>query len=118
MEPVQQTELHAFGNASTQGVGAAVYAVVRQPSGTTQQLVVAKSRLAKRSLSVPWLELVAAHMATNLFANVYVSLPKELMPSTVAWLDSTVVLHWIGGYGVYKQFVANRVAKIRAHPYI
>ena len=31
------------------------------------------------------------------------------------WLDSTVALHWIKGNGQYKQFVANRVAKIRLY---
>ena len=36
-EPVADIQLHAFGDASTQGVGAAVYAVIRQPSGTTQR---------------------------------------------------------------------------------
>ena len=44
-EPVEDIELHSFGNASKKGVGAVVYAVVKQPSGTTQQLVAAKSRL-------------------------------------------------------------------------
>ncbi len=51
-EEVTEIELHTFGDASIQGVGAAVYAVVRQPSGTTQQLVTAKSRLAKRNLTI------------------------------------------------------------------
>ena len=64
-EPIERIELHSFGDASTQGVGAAVYAVITQPSGTTQQLVAAKSRLAKRDLSIPRLELVSAHMATK-----------------------------------------------------
>ena len=57
-------------------------------------------------------------MATNLVANVYASLPEEPMPSMVEWLDCMVALHWIARNGVYKQFVANCVAKIRAHPYI
>ena len=114
-EPIEGIELHSFGDASTQGVGAAVYAVVKQPSGTTTQLVAAKSRLAKRSLTVPRLELVAAHMATNLMENVRNALPKELVPSMFAWLDSTVALHWICGNGAYKQFVGNRVAKIQEH---
>ena len=30
-----------------------------------------------------------------------------------AWTDSTVCLYWIKGDGVYKQFVTNRVNKIR-----
>ena len=117
-EPIQDIELHSFGDASTKGVSAAVYTVVRQQSGTSQQLVAAKSRLAKRSLSVPRLELVGAHMATNLLVNVRDALPKELQVSMFAWLDSTVALHWIVGNGVYKQFVANRVVKIQAHPSI
>jgi hypothetical protein len=57
-------------------------------------------------------------MATNLLVNVRDALPKEFQISMFAWLDSTVALHWILGNGVYKQFVANRVAKIQAHPSI
>ena len=69
-EPVLSLELHAFGDASTQGVGAAVYTVVQQSSGTTQRLVAARARLAKQGLTVPRLELVSAHMATNLVVNL------------------------------------------------
>ena len=47
-EPVDELELHAFGEASTQGVGAAVYSIVRQQSGVTQRLVAGKGRLAKQ----------------------------------------------------------------------
>ena len=114
-EKVQEVELHSFGDASISGVGAAVYAVVRQESATTQRLVAAKGRLAKQNLTIPRLELVGAHMATNLLINVrnaYDNLPP---PMLYGWLDSTVALHWIKGNGQYKQFVANRVAKIRLH---
>ena len=79
-EEVTAIELHTFGDASIEGVGAAVYAVVKQPSGTTQQLVTAKSRLAKRSLTLPRLELLAAHMAANLAVNVSNALPKDQSP--------------------------------------
>lgn len=51
-------------------MGAVVYAVVKQVSGTTQRLVTAKARLAKESLSTPHLQLVAGHMAANLLTNV------------------------------------------------
>jgi hypothetical protein len=47
--------LHAFGDASKVGVSAVVYAVVEQEHGTTHGLVCAKSRLAKRNLSIPLL---------------------------------------------------------------
>lgn len=108
-------ELHSFGDASERGVGAAVYAVVRQPSGNTQRLVVAKNRLAKQGLTIPRLELIAAHMATNLLINVRNALDNLPSPKVFGWLDSTVALHWIKGNGQYKQFVANRVAKIQLY---
>ena len=34
-EPILDLELHAFGDASTQGLGTSVYAMVWQPSGIT-----------------------------------------------------------------------------------
>ena len=68
--PTTSVELHIFGGASTLGVGTAVYSIVRQQDGTMQTLVAAKSRLAKRGLTIPRLELVSAHMATNLVTNV------------------------------------------------
>jgi hypothetical protein len=75
-EPVDELELHAFGDASTQGVGAAVYSIVRQKSGVTQRLVAGKGRLTKQGLTIPRLELVAAHMATNLVMNVEFNLSR------------------------------------------
>lgn len=68
-EPLQDVKLHSFGDGSKLGVGAAVYAVVGQEMGATQRLVAAKARLAKGGLSIPRLELVAGHMATNLLTN-------------------------------------------------
>ena len=117
-QPVLDLELHVFGDASTQGVGAAVYTVVRQQTGTTQRLVAAKGRLAKEGLTVPRLELISAHMATNLVVNVRNALDVLPTPRVYAWLDSTVALHWICGNGQYRQFVANRVEKIRQRPEI
>jgi len=106
-DPVLSLELHAFGDASTQGVGAAVYTVVQQSSGTTQRLVAARARLAKQGLTVPHLELVSAHMATNLVVNLLNMLNDLPSQRVYAWLDSTVALHLIRGSGEYKQFVSN-----------
>ena len=105
-----------FGDASTQGVGAAVYSVVRQRSGITQRLIAAKARLAKQGLAIPRLELVSAHVATNLVTNVRNALQGLPEPTIHGWLDSTVALHWICGNGQCNQFVENRVRKIREHP--
>ena len=60
-EEIKSVVLHAFSDASMTGVGTAVYLVVHQPSGSYQQLVPAKTRLAKKSLTIPRLELVGAH---------------------------------------------------------
>jgi hypothetical protein len=89
-----------------------------QPSGTTQTLVAAKSRLAKRNLTIPRLELTGAHMAVTLLTNVRQALDRFLVVDQHCWLDSTVVLYWLQGNGRYKQFVQNRVNKIHQHPNI
>ena len=52
-------------------------------------------------------------MAANLLTNVRDALIGFPVKSLYAWLDSSVALHWIRGSGEYKQFVSNRVRKIR-----
>ena len=96
-------------------MSSAVYAVVRQPSGVSQGLVAAKSRLAKQGLTITRLELVSAHMTANLLSNVETTLKGFPITVMQGWLDSTVALHWINGGGEYKQFVANRIQKINSH---
>lgn len=44
---IEDVELNAFGDASTKEIGAIVYSVVKQHSGTTQQLVAEKVVLQK-----------------------------------------------------------------------
>ena len=117
-ETIEEIELHSFGDASGQGVSAVVVAVVRQASGTSQGLVTAKSRLAKKNLTIPRLELVSAHMATNLVNNVREALEGFPVKEVFGWLDSTVALHWIRGGGEFKQFVGNRVRKIQEKDFI
>jgi hypothetical protein len=52
LQPIKEVTLHAFGDASKDVVSATVYAVVEQEQGTTQGLVCARSRLAKRNLTI------------------------------------------------------------------
>ena len=117
-ESVDEIELHAFGDASKKGGAAAVYAITKQASGVNVGLVTAKARLAKQDLTIPRLELVSAHMATNLVSNVKKTINDIPVISVFGWLDSTVALQWLRGVGEYKQFVANRVRKIHEHPEI
>ena len=63
-------------------------------------------------MTIPRLELIAAHMATNLAANIKEALPSQNISSVTCWTDSTVVLQWLKDEGRYKVFVANRVRKI------
>ncbi len=120
LRPPRSNLVHlvSFGDASKKGLCAAVCAVVQQESGTMQQqgLVVAKSRLAKTNLTIPRLELVAGHMAVNLAVNDRRALEGFRVAEEIqCWLDSTVALHWLNDAGPYRQFVANRVGKVRAH---
>lgn len=55
-------------------------------------------------------------MAANLVVNVREALTGFPVESSHCWTDSSVVLHWLKRNGDYKQFVANRVRKINAHP--
>ena len=100
------------------GVGATVYSVVHQENGVTQTLVAATARLAKIELTVPKLELVSAHMATNLVINVKKALKDLPEPMVYSWLDSGIALHLILGNGQYQQFVTNHIQRIRQHPQI
>ena len=61
-EEINSINLHAFGEASSQGLSTAVYAVTHQPSGISQVLVAAKYRMGKKGLAIPRLQLVAGKM--------------------------------------------------------
>ena len=117
-EKIHSIELHAFGDASEKRILAVVYAVVQQPPGYSVGIIAARSRLAKKDTSIPRLELVSSHMAANLLENVKDALEGLPVTSTIAWIDSKVALHWIKGEGHYKQFVNNRVKKIRSKEFI
>ena len=64
-EDIKEVTLHAFADASKEGTSAAIYAVVKQETAVSQGLLCSKSRLSKKSLTIPRLELVSALMATN-----------------------------------------------------
>ena len=111
-EDINDIKLHAFGDASGKGVAAAVFVVIEQPSGVSQGLVAAKSRLAKEQLTIPRQELLSAHMACNLIHNVKQALKEFPVSDVYGWLDSTTALHWSkGGSREYKQFIRNRAKK-------
>ena len=117
-ERIEAIDFHVFSDASIIGTAVALYAVIYQSSGTSQGLVAAKSRLSKKNLTIPRLELVAMHMAANLCNNIKDSLEEQPIRKFYGWTDSSVALHWTRGRGSYKQFVSNRVNKIREKDFI
>ena len=117
-ESVAMVDLRVFGDASVLGCCPAAYVVVYQPSSVNQGLIASKSRLSKRDMTIPRLELTAAHMATNLAANIKEALPSQNIRSVTCWTDSTVVLQWLKDKRLYKVFVANRANKILEREFI
>ena len=53
-------------------------------------------------------------MAANLLENACTALSTYPVKNCYPWIDSTVILHWIRLDGNYKQFVGNRVLKIKS----
>ena len=64
-------DIYVFGDASSLGTCAGAYAVIRQPSGTKQELIPTKSRLSKKQWTMQRLELVAANMVAHLANNIW-----------------------------------------------
>ena len=64
------------------------------------------------------MELVSAHMTANLVHNVREAIEGFPVGRVIGWLDSTVALRWICSGEVYKQFVRDRVHKIREEKWI
>ena len=88
--PIQTIQLHL-------STSVALYAVVRHGKIVERGLLVSKSRLSRKQLSIPRLELVAAHIAANLLENVLRVLSGFPVSKVVAWsADSTVTLHLRG----------------------
>ena len=103
-------------DASSKGACAAVYAVVDQLKEKSQGLLKSKSRLPKKSLTIPRLELIAARMATNLLSSAKIALHKIPISNCYGSSDSTTVLFLLQDNNMYKQFVRNRVQKIKHIP--
>ena len=102
-----------FADASSLASSAATIALVKRDTGTVQGLMASKSRISKRSTTMPRLELVAGHMAANMANNVQQALTMWPVAFNTIWMDSTVAPYWLMNPGNHwKVFVANRVRKI------
>ena len=61
-----EIDLRGFSDASILGCCAVIHAVAKQSDQVCLGLLVSKTRLAKRALRIPTLELVSCHMVSNL----------------------------------------------------
>ena len=90
-EKIRSVTLDVFADASSKVAYAAIYAVVDQLKGKSQGLLTSKSRLSKKNLTIQQLEMIAAHMVTNLLSNAKAALQKYPIPNCHGWSDSTTV---------------------------
>ena len=94
-ETIRNIDIHLFGDASIKGICTVAYAVIYQPNKISQGLITSKSRLEKKNLTIPRLELIAAQISANLSQNIKNALNNQNVRNFYAWSDSTIVLHWL-----------------------
>ena len=83
-----------FGDASLLRTCAVAYAAIQQPSGINQGLIASKSRLSKKQMTIPRLELVAAQMMANLAENIRTSLQNHNIREVHGWSDRLAARQW------------------------
>lgn len=109
-------ELHGFCDASMSAYAAVIYAKVTSSSEETSvHLLMSKTKVApiKNQLTIPRLELSAAHLLAKMYDYVVKSFHWQ-NKRFIAWSDSTIALSWIHGHpSKWNTFVANRVHKVQ-----
>ncbi|XP_057340571.1 uncharacterized protein LOC130677734 [Microplitis mediator] len=109
------TEIHGFSDASQLAMAAAVFIKVHTPAhGVRVTLLCSKTKAAPlKRLTIPRLELTAAHMLAKLIKHCQSTLNLTQSP-TYLWTDSTITLTWIKSHPArWKEFVRNRVSHIQ-----
>lgn len=108
-------QLHAFADSSGKAYGGVVYLRIQHPNNEIEcHLIAAKSKVAPiKQITIPRLELAAAHLAGKLLASVKKAMELETVPFYL-WTDNIAAIIWIHtGLHKLKVYVANRVADIR-----
>ena len=110
---VVNMKFYGFADASELAISTAIYVITWYSTQEFEQhLLVAKSRIAPK-MTVPRLELVAAHTLSRLMTHVKDALSSYQINEVHGWVDSTTVLHWIEGKGTWNWFVRNRTKRIK-----
>ena len=112
----QQVYLQGFADASKVVVCAAINIVcLRKNGGIRQNLLVAKSRIAPKKLTIRRLELIAAHTLAKPAARAKLSLTESTFKEINLWTDSMVTLYWLLNRGTWSRYVRNRLKAINDH---
>jgi len=114
---IKSIQLHVLADASKYAFGANVFIKVMTSNACSSHLLASKTRVAPLSgETIPRLELMTALTLANLMTVVYEALVHTVKEDGVFhWTDSQIVWWWINGESKqFKQFVQNRVQKIRS----
>lgn len=112
-----KVHIHGFSDSGEPGLGAAIYARVEHPNGTTTcKLITSKSRVTPlKTMTMPRLELAAAELLSRLVKELKESMEWNEVDYTL-WVDSSAVFFWIRKIPrEMKTFVANRVSSIQSN---
>lgn len=111
-------QLHGFCDASKSAYGAAIYVrVIDSDDQIHTHLISSKSKIApKRALTIPRLELCAAHLLSKLLVSTRKSLRHISLSTDDIRLygDSEIVWYWLRSEKQLKVFVENLVGKINS----
>ena len=88
---------------------------LRKNGGIRQNLLVAKSRIAPKKLTIRRLELIAAHTLAKLAARAKLSLTESTFKEINLWTDSMATLYWLLNRGTWSRYVRNRLKAINDH---
>ena len=116
---VTKIVLHGSSDARKLAVSAAIYALVfHEDAPVCQNILVAKSRIAPRELSIPRLELIAARTLSKLMNHEKEVFQGRPVEDYHYWVVSTTVLYWIKRRGTWTQFLRNRTQASRDKGYL
>ncbi|XP_017472768.1 PREDICTED: uncharacterized protein LOC108363795 [Rhagoletis zephyria] len=115
MRPQAESHIYGFCDASTKAYAAVIYLCTKRNDGQPiSQIVASKTRVAPlHSITIPRLELSAAHLLATLLGEIKGALRLEQI-SYRLFPDSNIVLHWLHkSTSQLNQYVANRVGFIQ-----
>ncbi|XP_073821565.1 uncharacterized protein [Musca autumnalis] len=107
-------QIHGFSDASMRAYGCCFYVRALDSSGVSCRLLTAKSKVAPlKTMSLPRLELSAAHLMANMWLRIKPMMKFEV-ENVYFWSDSEIILYWLKTHpSTLATFVSNRVAEIQ-----